>query len=90
MDHKLRKVLTLGTASALFLIGLAGPALAKHPHSQEWAQSDKDSKYQGWKGSNYEGARPVAGPEMNLGTAGNALLLLGGALLLLVDNYRNT
>lgn len=32
---------------------------------------------------------PARVPEMNLGTAGNALLLLGGALLLVMDNYRN-
>jgi hypothetical protein len=28
-------------------------------------------------------------PEMNLGTAGNALLLVGGVLLLLTDHYRS-
>jgi hypothetical protein len=33
---------------------------------------------------------PAVAPEMNLGTAGNALLLFGGILLLLIDNYRTT
>jgi len=68
MNRGLKRVLNLGTASTMFLLGLASPVLAERVH---------------WR--HHWGA-----PEMNLGTAGNALLLVGGALLLLTDHYRSS
>ena len=73
MNRQLKRVLTLGTASAIFVLGLTGSALAEHPKSKGWGGGGFDS---------------VAAPEMNLGSAGNGLLLFGGAMLLLMENYR--
>lgn len=39
MARKLIRVINLGTASAMFVLGLAGSALAKHPHHTSWGNS---------------------------------------------------
>jgi len=63
----------------LFMSGSAGAVLLLGTASQVWAKHPNPGHHWG---------NPVAGPEMSLGMAANALLLLGGVVLLLLENYR--
>jgi len=73
MSRRLMRLFARGSASAFFVLSVASQVWAKHPSSANSAHH--------WRNS-------VAGPEMSLGMAANALLLLGGVVLLLLENYR--